>query len=113
MAISEREKNEGNDGTDGEVINSDDFFFLFCFKFGCLDYYSCSRLELEHRRGLEPLLVFHYSYDSFFSSFLFLMCNCVKNVIDVLSPDAANSNALKLSCELLRIFITGFELDDR
>jgi hypothetical protein len=26
--------------------------------------------------------------------------------------DAANSNALKLSCELLRIFITGFELDD-
>ncbi|XP_011013693.1 PREDICTED: centromere protein X-like isoform X1 [Populus euphratica] len=25
---------------------------------------------------------------------------------------SANSNALKLSCELLRIFITGFELDD-
>jgi hypothetical protein len=39
MAISEREKNEGNDGTDCEVINSDDFFFLFCFKFGCLYFY--------------------------------------------------------------------------
>jgi len=39
MAISEREKNEGNDGTDCEVINSDDFFFLFGFKFGCLYFY--------------------------------------------------------------------------
>jgi hypothetical protein len=40
------------------------------------------------------------------------MCNYVQNVIGVFFLDAANSNALKLSCELLRIFITGFELDD-